>query len=67
MPTATPFIIPEKPPMVATPGVLLVQLPPPGADVSVVEKPTQTAFAPPVVGVVFTDTVFMALQPVGIR
>ena len=46
VPVATPVAIPVAEPMVATVGVLLLQVPPDVPSVSVVDEPVQTSELP---------------------
>lgn len=66
VPAAMPFTKPDKEPIVATAGLVLVQVPPVlPVTVSVVVLPTQTFSVPVMVpGLVETVIVFVALQPV---
>lgn len=66
VPAATPVTIPDDEPTVANVGLLLIQLPPDVASVSVVFRPTHTLVAPPIAaGKGFTVTGADLLQPVG--
>lgn len=64
VPITTPVTIPVERPTVATPGALLVQVPPPGLN-TVTVAPAQTAIGPVMaVGSGFTVTVMVVVQPV---
>lgn len=65
MPAATPSSTPEADPMVATPVLILVQVPPDGVLESDVVAPTQTVGVPAIaVGNAFTVSTPVFLQPV---
>jgi len=65
VPADTPTRKPDTEVMVASAVLLLLQVPPPVASVSVIEEPTQTAVGPPIAaGKGFTVTIFVRLQPV---
>ena len=65
IPEVTPVTVPEVEPMVATPVLLLVQLPPEVASVNVVVKPTHTFVVPPIAaGFGLTVKLVTAIQPV---
>jgi hypothetical protein len=64
VPAATPVTIP--PATVASPGLLLVHVPPPGAELSVVFAPTHILAVPVITpGRPLTVTVVVTVQPVG--
>ena len=64
VPFATPVTVPLVLPTVATPVLLLLHTPPP-ASVSDVNEPAHTAAVPLIAeGDVFTDMLFVAMQPV---
>ena len=63
VPAATPFITPKPGPVVATVGLLLPHVPPPGALVRVVVSPMHAAGLPVMAsGGVFTVTVAVVKQ-----
>ena len=65
VPSATPLTIPEVLPMVAMVVVVLIQVPPATASLSVIVAPTHTAPGPVMAaGIVYTATVVLTLQPV---
>ena len=65
MPDDTPLTIPVAEPIVATPEVEELHVPPPVASVSVVVEPVQTEAVPEIdEGSASTVTVFEAVQPV---
>ena len=64
-PEVTPVTIPDVEPMVATPVLLLVHVPPEVASVNVVVKPTHTFVVPPIAaGFGLTVKLVTAIQPV---
>ena len=64
MPAATPVTVPEVEPIVATPVVPLVHVPPLTVDVNVVVWPAHTLVAPVSVADGLTVIDAVALQPV---
>ena len=65
VPRATPVTIPVVLPMVAVAVVLLIQVPPATPSVNVIFANTHTADGPVIgVGIVYTATVVLTLQPV---
>ena len=69
LPVATPVTIPLADPIVATPGVLLDQRPPPVASVSVIVAPTHNADGPTIgagngLTVIVALPVIILVQPV---
>ena len=66
VPDARPDIVPDAEPIVASVGVLLLQVPPVEELVSVVVEPTHTLFVPPIAaGSGFTVTVVTVKHPAG--
>lgn len=64
VPAAIPVTTPVDEPIVATEGVLLVHVPPPGVLESVVVFPAHIIAVPKIpVGPALTETVIVALQP----
>ena len=64
-PEVTPVTMPDVAPMVATPVLLLVHVPPEVASVNVVVKPTHTFVVPPIAaGFGLTVKLVTAIQPV---
>ena len=64
LPAETPDTVPVPEPMVATPVVALVHVPPVGVELNVVVLPAQTDAVPViVVGRALTGTLAVALQP----
>jgi hypothetical protein len=67
VPAAIGVTVPVAEPIIATPGVPLVHVPPVLVSVSVVAVPAQTANVPPIVfGRAFTVTVVTLIQPVDV-
>lgn len=65
VPALTPVTMPVVEPMVATPVLPLVHMPPPVASVTVVVAPMHALNVPPIAaGLAFTVTTVVALQPV---
>jgi hypothetical protein len=69
VPVAMPVTIPVVNPTVATAGILLLQCPPPGVEVSVIVAPTHKADGPPIapgagLAVTVTLPLIGPLQPV---
>ena len=65
VPRATPLTTPVVLPMVAVAVVVLIQVPPATPSLSVIVAPTHTADGPVIaVGIVYTATVVLTLQPV---
>jgi hypothetical protein len=65
VPPDTPVTEPEPEPIVATPGVPLIQVPPPPS-VNVTEDPTHTLPGPEIDdGNIFTVSIAVLIQPVG--
>jgi hypothetical protein len=66
VPVAMPFTTPDDEPMVATPVLLLTQVPPVALFVKVVVPPTHALSVPPIApGAAFTVTTDVAKQPPG--
>ena len=64
VPAVTPETMPEPEPTVATPALLLVQVPPEGDEFKVVVAPVHTDIVPVMVdGVVLTVRAAIATQP----
>jgi hypothetical protein len=64
VPALTPVITPVPPTIVATPGLALVQVPPPTVEVNVVVNPTQAVVVPfnvPALGAVLIVTVLVSV------
>ncbi len=65
VPTVRPDTIPEVDPILATPGLLLAQVPPPGEQLSVVDVPLQIARLPDIgVGLNTTFITVVTKHPV---
>jgi len=66
VPAATPVRIPEDSPIVATPVLLLVQVPPAAASVRVVVPPMHSGAIPKIGGAMFTVTINVDVQPAAV-
>jgi hypothetical protein len=65
VPSAAPVTTPVVLPIVAVVMVVLIQVPPATASLSVIVAPTHTALGPVMAaGIVYTATVVLTLQPV---
>lgn len=68
LPAETPVTTPVEDPIVASDGLLLIHVPPPGVDDKVVEFDTQVANVPVIaVGSAFTVTAVIVEQPLELR
>ena len=62
VPAVTPVSKPEDSPIVATPGVLLVHVPPVTPSASVLVPPTHSVVVPVIGGAIFTVTIRVDVQ-----